>query len=137
MCLQYGCFCTVINLFNRTGGSNFRVLKITLDPVEDIVQVDKQVTIDTPTKQSTQEKLFDFIAQAMADFVKEQNIKHKLPLGFTFSFPVHQTNLIAGTLIHWTKDFSATGAEGNDVVAMLRDAIKRRPDGVSAGHYLE
>ena len=93
--------------------------------------------IDTPTKQSTQEKLFDFIAQAMADFVKEQNIKCKLPLGFTFSFPVRQTSLTEGNLIHWTKDFSATGAKDKDVVAMLREAIKRRPVGVSVGRYLE
>ena len=110
----------------QLGGSNFRVLKITLNPGADIVQIDKKMTIDVATKQSTQEKLFDFIAQSMADFVKEHQIKEKLPLGFTFSFPVHQTSLIAGTLIHWTKDFSATGAEGSDVVAMLRDALCRR-----------
>ena len=112
------------------GGSNFRVLKITLNPGADIVQVSKKMTIDDATKQSTQEKLFDFIAKAMADFVKEQGIKDKLPLGFTFSFPVHQTSLVSGTLITWTKDFNASGAEGNDVVCMLRDAIDRRP-GVS------
>ena len=83
------------------GGSNFRVLKITLKPEADIVQIDKKMTIDTATKQSTQEKLFDFIAQSMADFVKEHKIKEKLPLGFTFSFPVHQTSLISGTIMHW------------------------------------
>ena len=82
--------------------------------------------IDDETKQSTQEKLFDFIAKCVAEFIKEQNITKKLPLGFTFSFPVHQTSLISGTLIRWTKDFTATGAEGNDVVLMLRDAFQRR-----------
>ena len=83
------------------------------------------MTIDDATKHSTQQKLFDFIAKGMAEFVKEQGIKDKLPLGFTFSFPVHQTSLVSGNLIEWTKDFTASGAEGNDVVCMLRDAMSR------------
>ena len=82
--------------------------------------------IDDETKQSTQERLFDFIAKSVADFIKKENITTKLPLGFTFSFPVHQTSLVSGTLIRWTKDFSASGAVGNDVIKMLRDAFARR-----------
>ena len=31
-----------------------------------------------------------------------------------------------GTLVSWTKGFKATGCQGNDVVDMLREAIKRR-----------
>ena len=49
----------------------------------------------------------------------EHNITQKLPLGFTFSFPVKQSSLISGDLIRWTKDFTASGAEGRDVVEML------------------
>lgn len=90
------------------------------------MQKDKQIKIDDSLKRSTQEKLFDFIASSVSDFVKEQNIKEKLPLGFTFSFPVHQTSLISGTLIRWTKDFSAEGTEGKDVVKLLRDAFQRK-----------
>lgn len=89
-------------------------------------QVDKQMVIDDKTKQSTQEVLFDFIAKSVAGFMKEQNITTKLPLGFTFSFPVAQTSLISGTLIRWTKDFSATGAMGMDVVQLLRQAFNRQ-----------
>ena len=86
----------------------------------------KQMVIDDKTKQSKQEILFDFIANSVSDFVKEQNIIAKLPLGFTFSFPVHQTSLISGTLIRWTKDFSASGAEGEDVVRLLKEAFERK-----------
>ena len=82
--------------------------------------------IDDETKQSTQEILFDFIAKSVADFVKEERITTKLPLGFTFSFPVHQTSLVSGTLIRWTKGFSASNCVGNDVIKMLRDAFARR-----------
>lgn len=31
-----------------------------------------------------------------------------------------------GILLNWTKGFKASGAEGNNVVGLLRDAIKRR-----------
>lgn len=109
-----------------------------------MTQIDKQMVIDDKTKQSTQEVLFDFIAKSVADFMEEQKITSKLPLGFTFSFPVQQHSLISGSLIRWTKDFSATGAEGKDVVQLLRDAFVRR--GVSTkwlcawaeleGHFL-
>lgn len=85
-------------------------------------------------------------------------MKHKkLPLGFTFSFPVRHEDIdkvrgrpggargpggvpcpaVAqpcpqprvgpqGILLNWTKGFKASGAEGNNVVGLLRDAIKRR-----------
>uniref|UniRef100_A0A8C5GW61 Phosphotransferase n=1 Tax=Gouania willdenowi TaxID=441366 RepID=A0A8C5GW61_GOUWI len=33
-----------------------------------------------------------------------------------------------GILLNWTKGFKASGAEGNNVVGLLRDAIKRRGD---------
>ena len=93
---------------------------------DNVSQEVKQMVIDDKTKQSTQEVLFDFIAKSVSDFMKEQNITRKLPLGFTFSFPVHQTSLISGTLIRWTKDFSATGAERKDVVQLLKDAFIRQ-----------
>jgi hexokinase len=101
---------------------------ITLSDLEEgkVSQVDKQMIIDDATKQSTQEVLFDFIAKSVSEFIKERNIAAALPLGFTFSFPVAQTSLISGTLIRWTKDFSATGAVGKDVVQLLREAFVRR-----------
>ena len=82
--------------------------------------------IDDKTKQSSQEVLFDFIANSVAKFIKDRKIMKKLPLGFTFSFPVKQESLISGKLIRWTKDFKATGAEGEDVVQLLKAAFDRR-----------
>lgn len=82
--------------------------------------------ISLEKKQGTQEELFDFIAQSMADFMKEYNITRKLPLGFTFSFPVKQTSLTTGVLKKWTKDFKGSGAVGRDVIEMLQEALARR-----------
>ena len=91
-----------------------------------IDQIDKKLVIDDDTKTSTQERLFDFIADCLKDFITKQKLTTKLPLGFTFSFPVKQTSLISGTLIRWTKDFDADGTVGEDVVLLLRDAVKRQ-----------
>lgn len=39
-------------------------------------------------------KLFDHIAECLANFLEKLGIKNqKLPLGFTFSFPCQQTKL--------------------------------------------
>ena len=111
------CFIILIGLFS--------LLAVEIKDRE-ISQLDKKLQIDDRTKQSTQEELFDFVAGALCQFEKEHTITEKLPIGFTFSFPVHQTSLISGTLIRWTKDFTATGAEGQDVTKMLQDALRRK-----------
>ena len=50
----------------------------------------------------------------------------QLPLGFTFSFPCKQEGLDVGRLVRWTKGFNCEGVEGEDVVRLLHDAIKRK-----------
>lgn len=47
-------------------------------------------------------------------------------LGFCFSFPTRQTAIDRGTLIKWVKGFSNPGAEGEDVMQLLRDAFHRK-----------
>ena len=86
----------------------------------------EKMKISQETKTSTQEVLFDFIAQSLADFLKKYNVTSKLPLGFTFSFPVYQESLTSGILKKWTKDFDAKGAVDNDVIDMFHKALARR-----------
>ena len=63
-----------------------------------------------------------------------QHIEHEiLPLGFTFSFPCSQHGLTAARLTQWTKGFSCSGVEGEDVVRLLEEAIERR--GVSGAGF--
>lgn len=57
--------------------------------------------------------------------------QEKLPLGFTFSFPLEQLGLTKGILSRWTKGFNCEGVVGEDVVRLLKEAIARR--GVSTG----
>lgn len=95
----------------------------------------EKIAISEAKKTGTQEELFDFIAESMATFLKKHKIDRKLPLGFTFSFPVAQTSLTSGNLKQWTKDFNAKGAVSRDVIEMLREAIARRPVRVLAYLY--
>ncbi|CAI8016985.1 Hexokinase-2 [Geodia barretti] len=113
------------------GGSNFRVLQLSLERGGKMTAEPKveEMRISKEKKEGNQEELFDFIAESMSDFLKKHGITRRLPLGFTFSFPVVQTSLTAGTLKKWTKDFKAAGAEGRDVTQMLQEAIARRKSG--------
>lgn len=79
--------------------------------------------------QGTGEELFDHIVHCIADFLEYMGMKGaSLPLGFTFSFPCHQTRLDQGILIKWTKGFKASGCEGEDVATLLKDAIHRHEE---------
>ena len=102
-------------------------MKITIDSKkQEIFQDDQPVKIPDEVKKSDEVTLFNFIADALIHFVRERKIQQKLPLGFTFSFPVHQTGLTAGTLIQWTKDFTADGVVGKNIIELLRAAVNRR-----------
>ncbi|GJW42060.1 hexokinase-1-like protein [Tanacetum coccineum] len=75
---------------------------------------------------------FDYIAIKLAEFVNKESDKYHHPsgrqreLGFTFSFPVMQLSIASGTLMRWTKGFSIDDMVGQDVVAELAQAMKRK-----------
>ncbi|CAO2841852.1 unnamed protein product [Amaranthus hypochondriacus] len=116
------------------GGTNFRVLRVKLGGKEQgVVQQEfDEVSIPPELMVGTSDQLFDYIADALAKFVAtEGEGLHPEPnkqreLGFTFSFPVKQTSIAAGTLIRWTKGFNIADAVGEDVVAELTKAMQRK-----------
>ncbi|KAG7279179.1 hypothetical protein CRUP_022374 [Coryphaenoides rupestris] len=113
------------------GGTNFRVLlvKIRSGKKRTVEMNNKIYAIPMEVMQGTGEELFDHIVQCISDFLDYMGMKKtRLPLGFTFSFPCQQTSLDAGILVTWTKGFKATDCEGEDVVGLLRDAIRRREE---------
>uniref|UniRef100_A0A4W4FFI4 Hexokinase-2 n=1 Tax=Electrophorus electricus TaxID=8005 RepID=A0A4W4FFI4_ELEEL len=110
------------------GGTNFRVLlvRVRSGKRRNVEMHNKIYTIPQEITQGTGEELFDHIVHCIADFLEYMGMKGAaLPLGFTFSFPCHQNSLDQGILLNWTKGFKATGCEGEDVVALLKDAIHR------------
>ncbi|XP_001380610.1 hexokinase-1 isoform X2 [Monodelphis domestica] len=111
------------------GGTNFRVLlvKIRSGKKKSVEMHNKIYAIPESVMQGTGEELFDHIVSCISDFLDYMGMKTaRLPLGFTFSFPCHQTSLDGGTLVTWTKGFNASNCVGQDVPTLLRDAIKRR-----------
>ncbi|KAL3083214.1 hypothetical protein niasHS_008408 [Heterodera schachtii] len=112
------------------GGTNFRVLRITLEGGCRSTMHNKIYSMPDSVQQGTGTELFDHIAACLADYMREQNLTShsKMPLGFTFSFPCQQNGLTNAVLTNWTKGFTASGVVGENVVHMLRDAFKRRGD---------
>ncbi|XP_024417019.2 hexokinase HKDC1 isoform X2 [Desmodus rotundus] len=110
------------------GGTNFRVLLVKIRSGRRSVRMYHKIfAIPLEIMQGTGEELFDHIVQCIADFLDYMGLKGaQLPLGFTFSFPCRQTSIDKAMLIEWTKGFKATDCEGEDMVDMLREAIKRR-----------
>ncbi|XP_060893251.1 hexokinase-2 [Labrus mixtus] len=113
------------------GGSSFRVLLVHLKSgKKHTVDMQQKIySIPQETMQSTGEELFDHIVSCIADFLEYMGMKGaSLPLGFTFSFPCHQSKLDQGILLKWTKGFKASGCEGQDVIVLLKDAVRRRQE---------
>lgn len=61
----------------------------------------------------------------------------RLPLGFTFSFPLTQVGLTKGLLAQWTKGFSCSGVVSKDVVQLLEEALARRGVSLFSSTFLK
>ncbi|XP_043209946.1 hexokinase type 2-like isoform X3 [Amphibalanus amphitrite] len=110
------------------GGTNFRVLLIELND-GNFKMESKIFAVPQSIMQGAGHELFDHIAECLSTFAHMQHIEHEvLPLGFTFSFPCSQHGLTEARLTQWTKGFSCSGVEGEDVVKLLEEAIERRGD---------
>lgn len=111
------------------GGTNFRVLLIHLKEEHDFQMESRIYAIPQHIMLGSGLQLFDHIAECLANFMNEHNVyQERLPLGFTFSFPLTQLGLTKGLLVTWTKGFNCAGVVNEDVVQLLKDAIARRGD---------
>ncbi|XP_040007274.1 hexokinase-4-like isoform X2 [Xiphias gladius] len=113
------------------GGTNFRVLHVrVVEEEQKVLKMDSQIcAIPQEIMLGTGDQLFDHIAACLGEFLDSQELKGQtLPLGFTFSFPCEQKEIDKSILIRWTKGFNCSGVEGEDVVKLLKEAIRRRGD---------
>jgi len=111
------------------GGTNFRVLTVRLDGRGNArVPFASKFAIPQKDMQGTGVALFDFIVGCIDAFLTENHVDRSktYDLAFTFSFPVEQTSIAAGKLIVWTKGFTATGVQGQDVILLLNEALRRK-----------
>ncbi|KAF3015477.1 hypothetical protein E8E15_005092 [Penicillium rubens] len=75
------------------------------------------------------DELWGFTADCLDRFLTKYHMKDrsdKLPIAFTFSYPVTQNNIRHGILQRWTKGFDVSGVEGNDVVEQLERTLQRK-----------
>lgn len=110
------------------GGTNFRVLRVSLRAGKVDERTDSKFVIPKAALTGDATDLFDFIAQSVKKMMTEkapEDLEKRVPLGFTFSFPVDQKAVNKGLLIKWTKGFSTKNVEGNDVVELLQASLKR------------
>ncbi|ORZ10407.1 hypothetical protein BCR42DRAFT_422319 [Absidia repens] len=112
------------------GGTNLRVCEFDLQGQGGKYSVRQQkYIVSEQLKSGEMRYLCDFMADCVDNFISERGADHlveALQLGFTFSFPVFQTGINRGTLMHWTKGYNCTGAVNRDVVVMLQDAFLRK-----------
>ena len=84
------------------GGTNLRVMLTEIEPGEPMRTKQFNTRISNAAMHGTAEKLFDYIAKALADFLIERGVEEEnLPVGFTFSYPCDQTGLRSATLLRF------------------------------------
>ncbi len=111
------------------GGTHCRVLEVELDGRRGAaVKASSRFTVPREAVRGPGKGLFDFLAGCIGAFFQEHAVAGGTPrvLAFAFSFPVEQHSLASGTLLRWTKGFTAAGVQGADVVALLSDAMERK-----------
>jgi hexokinase len=111
------------------GGTNLRVCEFELKGDGSFVVHQQKYIVAEELKRGDMRHLCDFIADCVDNFTTEYGSEHAsehLQLGFTFSFPVDQTDINRGSLIYWTKGFACENAVGKDVVRLLQDSFLRK-----------
>lgn len=105
------------------GGNDFRVCWVKLSEQKGETKVDFQdYQIPEEYKEGDADPLFTFLVDCIEDFLTNRKILAtvskgtKIPLGFTFSFPVTQEEIDHGVLQSWTKGFDIKGMEGTRTV---------------------
>jgi hexokinase len=87
-------------------------------------------TLDLTAKEITAETLFDYIAREIAGVARQmkagQPPSTPVWLGHTFSFPYTSRHAGEARLTAWTKEIATSGVVGQDVNALLTDALKRQ-----------
>ncbi|CAH1787487.1 unnamed protein product [Owenia fusiformis] len=106
------------------GGTNFRVLLVKFRQGK-AESISRNYNLTKEQLHGPCEGVFDHLARSIGKFLQEENITNRLPLGFTFSFPMTQNALNCGVLVTWTKSFKCPDGVGQDAVKMLEDAIAK------------
>ena len=112
------------------GGTNLRVFRVTLKGGGQYEFTHTCSEIPEEAKKGTAEDLWLFVVDCFTKFQQTHSISQPdlvlMLMAFTFSYPVSQRSTAHGVLQRWTKGFDIRGAEGEDVVAQMERAFRRK-----------
>ena len=114
------------------GGTNVRATVLDMR-VDGSIGVLKSDGFRLPSTSGSADDLFRPVARFVGEML-DADVDYTL--GFIFAFPMEQTGMRSGRLTKWTKEFHFSGVEGEDVVRLLADAIRRESDELPALHRL-
>jgi hexokinase len=106
------------------GGTNIRILLINLK--EGTYQIREQKVFALAQLQgivSTGEELFAYLASEIEKMI---NLDQKYFLGHCFSFPSRQISRKSALLLHWSKEIKLASLQGQDINALLAQALTSR-----------
>ncbi|KAI7862367.1 hexokinase-domain-containing protein [Spinellus fusiger] len=112
----------------EVSGSYARLLLVQLHGQGRISTRQQKYRITEDLKRDAMSKLIDFLAQSVNSFlrfVKKQDVKEPLALGFSISFPLNQTALHHASIGRWTKDFEITGTDDKNLASLLQEGIEK------------
>lgn len=109
------------------GGTNFRVILLELAHGEFVKEEFTFYHISDEARLGCGIELFDYLAECVKDFMVSKNmpVDMKVPMGFTFSFPMKQHSLHSAELVTWTKSFNCPSVVGCDVVQLLQSSLRK------------
>jgi hexokinase len=109
------------------GGTNFRVILLELANGKFLREEFNFYHISDEARLGCGISLFDYLAECVKDFMMLKNIpiNAKVPMGFTFSFPMKQHSLHSAELVTWTKSFNCPSVVGCDVVQLLQSSLRK------------
>ena len=110
------------------GGTNVRATLLDMRG-DGSVKVLKSDGFRLPSTAGCSDDLFRPVARFVGEMLEDGT---DYTLGFIFAFPIEQTGVRSGRLTKWTKEFAFSGVEGEDVVRLLEDAVRRESDALSA-----
>ncbi|KAI8149605.1 hexokinase-domain-containing protein [Fennellomyces sp. T-0311] len=112
------------------GGTYLRICDVELRGSNQFTTRHQKYKVPLPLKEGDFRDLCDFIAECLDTFITDMSIRptkgEVFQLGFTFSFPVFQTDINRGVLKQWTKGYTCTNSVHKDVVEILQDAFLRK-----------
>ena len=113
------------------GGTHLRVCDVVLAGRNESVQLNQsKYKIPDNLQNAQADELWDYVAECLRLFLLDRHPGEeepiKIPLAFTFSYPVTQNSIRDGILQQWTKSLQVPDVVGKDVVTQLQAALERK-----------